>query len=92
MVRLCGVDPALIVLDATGGLELLVTVALATTGLHVAVAPPRQARDFAKATGRLAKTDALTARALAHCAGAVRPTPRLLLEPQVQELSALPTC
>jgi transposase len=53
---------------------------------------PRQTRDFAMATGQLAKTDALDARALAHCAEAVRPVPRPLPEAQAQELSALLGC
>lgn len=89
VARLRAVGPTLIVLEATGGLEMPVTVALATAGLPVAVVNPRQARDFAKATGRLAKTDALDARALAHFAEAMRPLPRLLPEPQAQERSAL---
>jgi hypothetical protein len=53
------------------------------------VVNPRQARDFAKATGQLAKTDALDARALAHFAEAVRPTPRSLPDAQADELRAL---
>jgi transposase len=63
--------------------------ALAAAGLPVAVVNPRQARDFAKATGQLAKTDALDARALAHFAEAVRPTPRPLPGAQADELRAL---
>ena len=55
----------------------------------MAVVNPRQARDFAKATGQLAKTDALDARALAHVAEAVRPTPRPLPDAQADELRAL---
>jgi transposase len=50
---------------------------------------PRQARDFARATGQWAKTDALDARALAHCADVIRPTPRPLPDAQTQELRAL---
>ena len=61
--------PALIVLEATGGLERLVASTLGTAGLSVAVVNPRQVRDFAKATGRLAKTDALDAQVLAHVDG-----------------------
>jgi transposase len=64
--RLQPLHPTLIVLEATGGLERLVTSALAMAGLPVVVVNPRQARDFARATGQLAKTDALDARALAH--------------------------
>jgi transposase len=81
--------PTLIVLEATGGLERAATAALATAGLPVVVVNPRQARDFARATGQLAKTDALDARALAHFADVIRPTPRPLPDTQTQELRAL---
>jgi transposase len=81
--------PTLIVLEATGGLERAVTGALATAGLPVVVVNPRQARDVARATGQLAKTDALDARALAPCADVIRPTPRPLPDAQTQELRAL---
>ena len=81
--------PTLIVLEATGGLERAATAALAAAGLPVVVVNPRQARDFARATGQLAKTDALDARALAHFADVIRPTPRLLPDAQTQELRAL---
>jgi len=84
-----GLDPTLIVVEPTGGLELPLTAALATAGLPVAVVNPRQVRDFAKATGRLAKTDRLDAQVLAHFAHAVRPTPRPLPDAQTQELAAL---
>src|SRR3954454_3792646 len=87
--RLQILTPTLMVLEATGGLERLVTSALATAGLPVVVVNPRQARDFARATGQLAKTDALDARALAHCADVIRPTPRPLPDAQTQELRAL---
>lgn len=69
--RLRTMQPALIVLEATGGLE--VPGAGAEAGLPVVVVNPRQARDVAKATGRLATTDPLEAQGLAHCAEAVRP-------------------
>lgn len=62
---LCGVGPEQIVLEATGGCEQPVSAALAAAGLPVAVANPRQTRDFACATGRLAKTDEIDARVLA---------------------------
>jgi transposase len=81
----------LVVLEATGGLEVPVTGALAEAGLPVVVVNPRHARDFAKATGRIAKTDTLDARGLAHFAEAVRPTPRPLPDAQAQALSALLT-
>ena len=62
--RLQGVHPTLIVLEATGGLEVPLTGALATAGLPVVVMNPRQARDFARATGQLAKTDRLDVQIL----------------------------
>ncbi len=68
--------PSLIVLEATGGLEMLVVAALRVAGLPIAVVNARQVRDFAKATGRLAKTDKLDALVLAHFAQAVRPAIR----------------
>src|SRR5499426_1107996 len=87
--RLQVLSPTLIVREATGGLERLGTGALATAGLPVVVVNPRQARDFARATGQLAKTDALDARALAHFADVIRPLPRPLPDAQTQELRAL---
>jgi transposase len=87
--RLQALHPALIVLEATGGWERAVTSALATAGLPVVVVNPRQVRDLARATGQLAKTDALDARALAHFAEVIRPTPRPLPDAQTQEWRAL---
>jgi transposase len=81
--------PRLIVLEATGGLERLAVAALALAGLAVAVVNPRQARDCAKATGRLAKTDAVDAAVLAHVAQALPPTPRPLPDAATQALAAL---
>jgi transposase len=81
--------PTLSVLEATGGLERAAPAALAAAGLPVVVVNPRQARDFARATGQLAKTDALNARALAHFADVIRPTPRPLPDAQTQEVRAL---
>ncbi len=81
--------PTLVVLDATGGLEFPVVAALAAAGVPVAVVNPRQVRDFAKATGKLAKTDSLDAQVLAHFAQAVRPEPRPLPDAQAQALEAL---
>jgi transposase len=83
--RLQALPPTLIVLEATGGYQWAVVAAR----LPVAVVNPRHARDFAKATGQLAKTDALDVRALAHFAEAVRPSPRPLPDAQVDELRAL---
>jgi transposase len=81
-------QPTLIVLEATGGLERMVTSALAMSGLPVVVAHPRQVRDLARATGQLAKTEALEARALAHCADVIRPTPRPRPDAPTQERRA----
>ena len=64
-------NPAALVLEATGGLELPLVAALAAASLPVVVVNPRQVRDFARATGRLAKTDSLDAAVLAHFAEAV---------------------
>jgi transposase len=89
VARRQAVPPTLIVREATGGYPRAVVAALAAAGLPVAVVNPRQARDFAKATGQLAKTDALDARALAHVAEAVRPTPRPLPDAQADALRAL---
>ena len=87
--QLQALHPTLMVLEATGGLERAATAALATVGRPVVVVNPRQARDVARATGQLAKTDALDARALAHCADVIRPTPRPLPAAPTQELRAL---
>ena len=87
--RVRALQPTLVVLEATGGLEVPVTAALAAAGVPVAVVNPRQARDFAKAVGQLAKTDALDAQVLARFAEAIRPTPRPVPDAQAQELSAL---
>jgi len=87
--RLPALHPTLRVLEATGGLERAATAALATVGLPVVVVNPRQARACARATGQLAKTEAVAARALAHCADVIRPTPRPLPDVQTQEWRAL---
>jgi transposase len=89
VARLQAVPPTLMVLEATGGYQRAVVAALAAAGLPVAVVNPRQARDVAKATGQLANTDALDARALAHFAEAVRPTPRPLPDAQADARRAL---
>lgn len=81
--------PELIVLEATGGYELLCVGALAAAGLPVVVANPRQVRDFAKATGQLAKTDRIDADVLALFAERVRPAVRALPDADAQELDAL---
>ena len=84
--RLVEVAPALVVLEATGGYESLVAAAVAGREIPVAVVNPRQVRDFAKATGVLAKTDRIDARVLARFAEAVRPEPRPLPTAEAKEL------
>jgi transposase len=84
-----GVQPELIVLEATGGYEAEIATALALAGLPVAVVNPRQVRDFAKSLGKLAKTDRLDAEVLARFAQAIRPEARYLPDPQARELQAL---
>lgn len=74
--RLLQWHPTLVVLEATGGLEMLLAASGRAVGLPLAVVNARQVRDFAKATGRLAKTDRLDARVLAQFAQAVRPDAR----------------
>jgi transposase len=78
-----------IVLEATGGREALLTAILSTADLPVIVVNPRQIRDFARATGQLAKTDQLDCRVLAHFAAAIDPPVRPLKSEQTQHLEAL---
>jgi transposase len=81
--------PALVLLEASGGLEMSLVAALAAADLPVAVVNPRQVRDFARATGQLAKTDSLDAQTLARFAEAVRPKPRPLPNDEAKALTAL---
>lgn len=81
--------PRLVLLEATGGYERGVVAALADAHLPVVVINPRQVRDFAKATGKLAKTDVLDAHVLAHFAEAIHPEPRPLTDEATQRLAAL---
>lgn len=87
--RLHIIRPQLIVLEATGGYELLSVAALVAAGLPVVVVNPRQVRDFAKATGQLAKTDRIDADILARFADVVRPAVRAIADAEAQELEAL---
>ena len=87
--RLQALGPSLVVLEATGGIELALVVELGAAGLPVVVMNPRQVRDFARATGRLAKTDRIDAEILAQFAEAVRPALRPLPDRATQELSSL---
>jgi transposase len=89
--RLQAHPPALIVLEATGGFETDAAAALAAVGLPVVIANPRQVRDFAKATGQLAKTDRIDAAVLALFAERVRPVPRPLPDDNAVQLQALLT-
>lgn len=86
VARLVKAAPELVVLEATGGYEWLVAAALAGKEVPVAVVNPRQVRDFAKATGVLAKTDKIDARVLARFAEAVKPEVRPLPTPEAKEL------
>jgi len=81
-------QPQLILLEATGGYETKIVAGLAHARLPVVVINPRQVRDFAKATGKLAKTDRIDAQVLAHFAEAIRPEPHLLADEDQRELSA----
>lgn len=87
VARLKEVSPTLIVMEATGGLEVRIATELASKGLPVAVINPRQARDFAKATGQLAKTDQVDAEVLAAFAKAIRPQARPLKDEDARALN-----
>lgn len=87
--RLTAIGPTLVVVEATGGYEMALVTTVALARIPIAVVNPRQVRDFAKATGRLAKTDSIDAKVLAHFADAIRPEPRELPDEAAQELDAL---
>ena len=87
--QMVDLGPAMVLLEATGGLELPLVAALAAAALPVVVVNPRQVRDFARATGTLAKTDSLDAVVLAHFADAVRPSVRPLRDAESQVLNSL---
>lgn len=89
VARVQRATPSLVVLEATGGFEVLTAVALAAAAVPVVVANPRQVRDFAKSTGQLAKTDALDARILALFAERVRPAVRQLPDEATRGLDAM---
>ena len=88
---LTSAPPQLIVLEATGGLERALVAALLAKGLPVAVVNPRQVRDFAKASGQLAKTDRIDARVLAQFAKAIEPTQRPVPDEAAQAFADLLT-
>ncbi|MEM9508967.1 MAG: IS110 family transposase [Cyanobacteria bacterium P01_E01_bin.35] len=83
------IQPELIVLEATGGMEIDAAIQLTQAELAVAVINPRQARDFAKATGQLAKTDTIDAKVLAHFADAIRPEVRQISDESSRQLEDL---
>lgn len=89
VTRLTALKPARLVLEATGSLERPVMTALTAAGLPAVLINPRQAREFARAVGRLAKTDRLDAHVLAHFAEAVQPPLRPQPDPPTQDLSAV---
>ena len=84
-------SPQVIVIEATGGMEMPLVAALSHARLPVVVVNPRQVRDFAKAIGRLAKTDRIDSEILAHFGEAVKPDVRLLKDEETQMLTALVT-
>jgi len=89
VARIAPLGPELVVLEATGGLERVVVAALAGAQLPVIAVNPRQIRDFARAMGRLAKTDALDAEAIARFGETVKPAPRQLPDAAAQALAEL---
>jgi transposase len=87
--QLLELKPVLVVLEATGGFKTVVAAGLAAAGVPLAVVNPRQIRDFARATGRLAKTDPIDAGVIAHFAEAVRPPVRPVASAEAQMLGEL---
>lgn len=89
-VALCNeIRPQLIVMEATGGYELALASALQAKGFAVAIVNPRRIRDFAKATGQIAKTDKLDARIIARFAATLEPMPTGQINENTQKLKAL---
>jgi len=91
IAQLRQLTPTLVVLEASGGLQMPLAAAMAVAQITFAVINPRQVRDFAKSTGQLAKTDVIDAKVLAHIADAVRPEPRPLADATTQQVEALVT-
>lgn len=81
--------PTLVVLEATGGIEVPLAAALAAAEIPVVIINPRQVRDFAKATGKMAKTDAIDAQVIAHFAATVTPPLRPLPDSKARELASI---
>ena len=84
-------NPTIVLLEASGGMELRLVSALAVASVPVVVVNPRQVRDFVRATGKLAKTDALDAKVLAHFAEAVHPSACPLPDEDTQAINSLLT-
>lgn len=89
--RLTELEPQLVLLEASGGYEILAAAALRQSGLPAQIINPRQVREFARSTGKLAKTDKIDAAVLAHFAPLLQPPLRPWPEAQQQELAALMT-
>jgi transposase len=89
--QLVELEPELIVMEASGGYEMLALSVLGQAGLSVALINPTRSRNFAKSTGRFAKTDRIDAQMLAHYAQAIRPEPRRVTTEQDEHLTALLT-
>ena len=89
VAELSGLAPEAVIAESTGGLELPLAAALAAASVPVAIINPRQARDFAKSTGQLAKTDRLDAQVLAHFGEAVRPPMRALPDTDTHALGSM---
>ena len=87
--RLKTLEPVIVVLEASGGIELPLVASMAVEELPIVVVNPRQVRDFARATGKLAKTDSLDAAVLAHFGEAVKPPVRPLRDAETQALNSL---
>lgn len=91
VARLTELKPALVVAEATGGLEMALAGALSVAGLPIVIVNPRQVKAFARVIGRMAKTDALDANLLAHYAEVMKPEPRPLPDEESRQLSELMT-
>lgn len=91
MGKVCELVPALVVMESTGGYETPLAYSLNKAGIACAVVNPREVRDFARATKKLAKTDTIDALVLAHFAAVIKPEPRHLSDDQTQELEAIIT-
>jgi transposase len=87
--RLNKLNPALVVIESTGGYEAPAAYAMQKAGIACAVVNPREPRDFGRATKKLAKTDIISAQVLAHFAEAIQPVPRPLSDEQTRELEAI---